>query len=322
MPTELPEDIWEEAGKKWRYRKSLAEKGEAPSEPPEEPFIDNRNDSLEDDTEAEDPEPEVSMVSAETEVEKQELETSMVSVETELEQMKEENIRLSEQVGELINQVEEIETLTQRLDQANTDNTKFREQLKESKEAIKQKTIELEKMESQFTEAEGKVENLNELLKKQEKNAKDREDQLLLQLDSMAEQIGKLRGVIRKRDEELVKLQKDILTKKEQADGALEEADKLRTVGIVQREAVQDTTVLRRRVNDLEVELDQLYRTLEKDPKYRIYLLIRETGTRTLEELSKVLGVGVFETRRRVQELVRAGLLDLQNDKVKISRRK
>jgi chromosome segregation ATPase len=247
--------------------------------------------------------------------------------------MKQENERLSAQISDLLEQVEEInakknsfeneiETLTEQLEQANTDNAKFQEQIGEYKDNIKEKTKQLDKMETELAASKENLDNLNHTLTKQEKTAKEREEQLMVQLESMAEQISKLRGVIRKRDGELVSLQKDILTKEEQAEGAQEEVDKLRTVGIVQREAVQDTTVLRRRVNDLEVELEQLRRALEKDPKYRIYLLVRETGQRTLEELSKVLGVGVFEARRRVQELVRAGLLDLQNDKVKVSRRR
>ena len=145
---------------------------------------------------------------------------------------------------------------------------------------------------------------------------------MVTQLEAMGERLEKQQKVINKRDEELVALQKDILVKKDAAQDAQEEVDQLRTVGIVQREAVQDTTVLRRRVTDLEVELEKLKKALEKDPKYRIYMLVRETGQRTLEELSKILGVGVFEARRRVQELVRAGLLGLKEEKVTLARRK
>jgi chromosome segregation ATPase len=261
------------------------------------------------------------------------VEEPTMSKEEEFEHMKQENERLSAQISDLLEQVEEInakknsfekeiETLTEQLDQANTDNAKFQEEISQHQKTIKAKTKQLDKMETDLAASKENIDNLNHALTKQEKTAKEREEQLMVQLESMSEQIVKLRGVIKKRDDELISLQKDILSKKEQAEGAQEEADKLRTVGIVQREAVQDTTVLRRRVNDLEVELDQLRRALEKDPKYRIYLLVRETGQRTLEELSKVLGVGVFEARRRVQELVRGGLLELQKEKVTISRRK
>lgn len=317
MPIELPEDTPGDTEKKWQFRKPEEDKESQPIPTAKAETFKVADEIVEDESMDETPA----------------VEEPSLSKEEEFEQMKRENERLSAQISDLLEQVEEInakkntfekdiETLTEQLEQANLDNAKFQEQIGEHKNSIKEKAKQLDKMETELTSSKEKLDNLNQTLTKQEKTAKEREDQLMVQLESMADQIGKLRGVIKKRDGELISLQKDILTKKEQAEGAQEEAHKLRTVGIVQREAVQDTTVLRRRVNDLEVELDQLRRALEKDPKYRIYLLVRETGQRTLEELSKVLGVGVFEARRRVQELVRAGLLDLQNDKVTISRRR
>jgi chromosome segregation ATPase len=317
MPTELPEETPGDFDKKWQYRKPGEEKDTRPIPPLEEKTIETVDEPVEDESMDEDPT----------------VEEPTMSKEEEFEHMKQENERLSAQISDLLEQVEEInakknsfekeiETLTEQLDQANTDNAKFQEEISQHQKTIKAKTKQLDKMETDLAASKENIDNLNHALTKQEKTAKEREEQLMVQLESMSEQIVKLRGVIKKRDDELISLQKDILSKKEQAEGAQEEADKLRTVGIVQREAVQDTTVLRRRVNDLEVELDQLRRALEKDPKYRIYLLVRETGQRTLEELSKVLGVGVFEARRRVQELVRGGLLELQKEKVTISRRK
>ncbi|MFX1491632.1 MAG: hypothetical protein ACFFBU_05180, partial [Promethearchaeota archaeon] len=278
--------------------------------------------------------PEVSMAEA---IEEEEIETELQSkisqLNTEIEQTKQKNQELSNQVSELLNQVDEINSkknefenqiasLTEELNQANTDNAQFREKIIQLEDEIKQRTKQIKELDNKLSESENQASTLEKEFKEQEKLSKSREEQLLSQLEAMAEQIGKLRGVVKKRDEELVTLQKDILTKKGIAQDARTEADKLRTVGIVQREAVQDTTVLRRRVNDLEVELDHLKKALEKDPKYRIYLLVRETGQRTLEELSKILGVGVFEARRRVQELVRSGLLELKDDKAKLARRR
>ncbi|MFX1566145.1 MAG: hypothetical protein ACFFCH_09155 [Promethearchaeota archaeon] len=243
------------------------------------------------------------------------------------------------QVADLLQQVEEINTkknalseqvkeLTAQLDQANTDNAERQEQISrlqvqinDLKVSNKEKSKELKELATQLASTEETSAKLEEDLKVAGKTAKDREQHLLDQLEAMAERLGKLREVMKKRDEELVALQKDILVKKDIAQDAQAEASQLRTVGIVQREAVQDTTVLRRRVTDSEVELGQLKKALEKDPKYRIYMLVRETGQRTLEELSKVLGVGVYETRRRVQELVRAGLLELKGETVTVSRR-
>jgi chromosome segregation ATPase len=224
---------------------------------------------------------------------------------------------------------EKNKELAKELMQATTEKTTLQSQvseletqLQQAKEIEKKKTKTISELKTTLSDSETNVSNLDEKLKQLEKTAKEREEHLLTQLEAMGERLEKQQKVIKKRDEELFALQKDILVKKDAAQDAQEEVDQLRTVGIVQREAVQDTTVLRRRVTDLEVELEKLKKALEKDPKYRIYMLVRETGQRTLEELSKILGVGIFEARRRVQELVRAGLLDLKDEKVTLARRK
>ncbi len=263
----------------------------------------------------------------------------ITSLTAEFRKVKHENQEISKQVADLLNQVDETSTkkavlneqvasLTQQLDQANNDNAELQKQITDLETELnkvtiseKDKTKKLKGTKGELSEATQKLLKLEKDHKNLENTSKEREEHLLIQLEAMAEQIGKLREVIKKRDVELVALQKDILVKKDLAQDAQEEASKLRTVEIVQREAVQDTTVLRRRVNDLEVELDHLKKALEKDSKYRIYLLVRETGQRTLEEMSKILGVGIYEARRRVQELVRAGLLELKGETITLSRR-
>jgi chromosome segregation ATPase len=358
MPVDMPEDSSNASKKKWKYRKPGATSDEESVEVPEKIDADSSEELVEEPvaestfevdegSELEPPEEDNEMSSEETEVpvEKPVIEDAIDETEEdtvqspEVEKVKMEDQATSKQIEALRSEVEEINTkknaleeqiatLTEKLDQANTDNAERQEQIAELQselktitESEKEKTKKLKTMQGNLSEAEEKISHLKKEQKTMVKTAKEREEHLLTQLEALAEQVGKLREVIRKRDDELVALQKDILVKKDLAQGAQEEASQLRTVGIVQREAVQDTTVLRRRVNDLEVELEQLKKALEKDPKYRIYMLVRETGQRTLEELSKILGVGVYETRRRVQELVRAGLLESQGEVVKISRR-
>lgn len=356
MPVDIPEDSPNASKKKWRYRKSGMPMDEEEVEVPENTEVDSTEElaeessaestlDVDEDSELEAPEEDAEMSSEETEIfiEEPVIEDAIDETEEdtvqspEVEKMEEQVT--SKQVEALFSQVdeittkknaleEEIATLTEQLDQAKTDNAERQKQIAELQSELetitkseKEKTKKFKKMQEDLSEAEEKISHLKKEQKTTEKTAKEREEHLLTQLEALAEQVSKFREVLRKRDDELVALQKDILVKKDLAQGAQEEASQLRTVGIVQREAVQDTTVLRRRVNDLEVELEHLKKALEKDPKYRIYLLVRETGQRTLEELSKVLGVGVYETRRRVLELVRGGLLELTGEVVKISRR-
>ena len=248
-----------------------------------------------------------------------ELSAQISELNEQIAEIKNEKENLTHEIDKLVKQVKEIDSEKDELTEKNIELT---EELQQAKETAKKKTKKIDELKTTLSDSEKQVSDLDKKLEKQEKTAKEREEHLLTQLEAMGERLEKQQKVIKKRDEELVALQKDILVKKDAAQDAQEEADQLRTVGIVQREAVQDTTVLRRRVTDLEVELEKLKKALEKDPKYRIYMLVRETGQRTLEELSKILGVGVFEARRRVQELVRAGLLDLKEEKVTLARRK
>lgn len=272
---------------------------------------------------------------AETTIKQREHITNLTS---ELARVNREKMELSKKIEDLEAKIEEVSSrnnevsdkldiFTRQLNQANIEKTDLEAQLVHLNDKIqqaiskeKEKTKKLKELKTQFERMEEQLSKREKELDRLETTSIEREEQLLGQLEAMANQIGKLRGVIAKRDEELVALQKDILVKKNAAQDAQEEAKQLRTVGIIQREAVQDTTVLRRRVTDLEIELDHLKKALEKDSKYRIYLLVRETGERTLEELSKILGVGIFEARRRVQELVRTGLLELKEEKVYLAR--
>jgi chromosome segregation ATPase len=360
-PEDPLEDSPDSTEKKWRYRKPSEtppepldelvkepanDSGEESVETPSEDSRLNLNDDLpviapggEEVRETVGDQYEEPSNDIEREIEDAQLPTESASSNLEIERAKPKNQDVSKQVEDLLSQIEEVKskknvlteelaTVTEELAQANTNNAEHQEKITELEaklhqitESEKEKTKKLKKTEEKLSKAEEKTAKLEKDRELLEKTKKEREEHLLTQLEAMAEQIGKLREVIRKRDDELVALQKEILVKKDLAQDAQEEASQLRTVGIVQREAVQDTTVLRRRATDLEIELEHLKKALEKDPKYRIYLLVRETGQRTLEELSKILGVGVFEARRRVQELVRAGLLELKGEAVKLARR-
>jgi chromosome segregation ATPase len=340
MPIEMPEDT-SDPDKKWRFRKYNNEQTE-PEEPVEttlepaesstEPEKLEEPVGLEEPEEPEEPETPVTIEDTEdieeapaeppetVEVEDTaELSAQISDLNEQIAEIKKENKSLTREVDKLVKQVEEIKSKKDELTEKNTELT---EELQKAKETAKKKTKKIDELKTTLSDSEKQVLDLDKKLKQQEKTAKEREEHLLTQLEAMGERLEKQQKVIKKRDEELVTLQKDILVKKDAAHDAQEEVDQLRTVGIVQREAVQDTTVLRRRATDLEVELEKLKKALEKDPKYRIYMLVRETGQRTLEELSKILGVGIFEARRRVQELVRARLLDLKEEKVTLARRK
>jgi chromosome segregation ATPase len=237
--------------------------------------------------------------------------------------------------------LEQVTQLTARLEKANKDRAELQDQVtqltatlektdedrEELREQVASVTEELQREKTQgrtrITKLERTSANLEQQLGIEKKKNKEmaeaaaaRDEHQKIQLEAMAEQVEKLRGVLKQRDEELLRVQRELLAKKDAEAGARQETDRVRPIGAVGQAAVKDTSVLQRRVTDLEIELEQLRVALENDPKFKVYMLVRETGQRTLEELSKVLGVGRLEAQRRVQELVRSGLLLLREDKV------
>jgi chromosome segregation ATPase len=215
---------------------------------------------------------------------------------------------------------EQVTRLTAKLDKTNEDRGELQNQLASVTEELqKEKTQGRAKV----SKLDRTISNLEQQLEAEKTRAKEmgdaaaaRDQNQRTQLEAMGAQIDKLRAVLKQRDEELVRIQGELLAKKDAEAAPREESQRVRPGAFGYEGGVKDTSVLQRRVTDLEIELDQLRVALENDPKFKVYLLVRETGQRTLEELSNVLGVGRLEAQRRVQELVRSGLLLLREEKV------
>lgn len=223
---------------------------------------------------------------------------------------------LQDQVSQLTAQLEKLQSKIKKEEKQGTELTA---QLEKAKVQIQSKNKKTRELRAKKVELEKQLAKEQEQHKRFNETAKAKEEQFQTQIQALFKQVEKFRAVLKERDSEMQQLQEEILAKNEAE--AKTSPRPIRTIVTDQDTVTQDTTVLRRRVNDLEMELQHLKQALEKDPKYRIYLLVRETGQRTLEELSKVLGVGIFEARRRVQELVRGGLLTLKDEKVLLARR-
>ncbi|MFX1564094.1 MAG: hypothetical protein ACFFDP_12390 [Promethearchaeota archaeon] len=232
--------------------------------------------------------------------------------------LREEKDGVTKLTAQVAKEEKQVTKLTAQIERKEKQVEKLTVQLAKAKEQIQSKTKKARELSSIKTELENQLAKEKEQHKQVEENAKAKEEHYQTQIQALFKQIDKLRAVLKERNSEIQQLQEEILAKN---DAEVKVQPKpIQTVATTQDTGIQDTTVLRRRVNDLEMELQHLKQALEKDPKYRIYLLVRETGQRTLEELSKVLGVGIFEARRRVQELVRGGLLKIKDEKVHLAR--
>jgi len=215
---------------------------------------------------------------------------------------------------------EQVTQLTAKLEKTNEDRVELQEQVASVTEELQKEKTQGRAKISKLERASADLQQQLEIGKKKAQEMAEagaaRDEHQKTQLEAMGAQLDKFRAVLRQRDEELVHVQGELLARKDAEASARQETEHLRPAGFGQQGGVRDTSVLQRRVTDLEIELEQLKVALENDPKFKVYLLVRETGQRTLEELSKVLGVGRLEAQRRVQELVRSGLLLLREDKV------
>ena len=64
--------------------------------------------------------------------------------------------------------------------------------------------------------------------------------------------------------------------------------------------------------------MDSMKKILETEPTLRIFVIVDEAGSRTLDQLAKALGQSVANTRRLAMELQRRGLVKVENDIVSI----
>ena len=78
------------------------------------------------------------------------------------------------------------------------------------------------------------------------------------------------------------------------------------------------------KINRLESELNQLVKVSEEwrkmfknEPKFKIYTIISETGSRNINELSKTLGIPSIHVKRILNELEEIGIIKIDGDVIK-----
>lgn len=76
-------------------------------------------------------------------------------------------------------------------------------------------------------------------------------------------------------------------------------------------------------IKKLEEELESIRRReerlkgiLERDPKFRVFLILQESGKRSVSELSKSLGLSMVQLKTIISELKSMGLVELDGEDV------
>ncbi len=199
--------------------------------------------------------------------------------------------------GELVEKDQRIKTLETELDTYKESYNRFQEQvnklrikyhmdgLKEDLEEFDFKELEKE-LSLQLKEKDGIItlneEKISKLLEKEQKYIKQIEELQTQVLDS------------KKGMEEYKELKEDTDKIKEEAEKAIKEK--------------QNALAL----------MESMKKILETEPTLRIFVIVDDAGSRTLDQLAKAIGQSVANTRRLAMELQRRGLVKVENDVVSI----
>ncbi|NVM05017.1 MAG: hypothetical protein HWN67_22030 [Candidatus Helarchaeota archaeon] len=199
--------------------------------------------------------------------------------------------------GELVEKDQRIKTLETELETYKESYNRFQEQvnklrikyhmdgLKEDLEEFDFKELEKE-LSLQLKEKDGIIElNEDKIIK-----LLDKEQKYIKQIEDLQTQVLESKRSM----EEYKELKEDTDKIKQEAEKAKEEME------------------------SAKVLMESMKKILETEPTLRIFVIVDDAGSRTLDQLAKALGQSIANTRRLAMELQRRGLVKVENDLVSI----
>ncbi|MHA1383006.1 MAG: hypothetical protein ACTSR3_04510 [Candidatus Helarchaeota archaeon] len=200
-------------------------------------------------------------------------------------------------------------------------------ELIEKDQQIKSLQTELETYKKSYEDFQGKVNELRKRFhmdKLQEDLAefdfKELEKELSLKLKEKdgiiavnEEKITKLLSQEQKYIEQIENLQSQVLDLKKKLD----EMEEIK----VNVDSIKKAEENAREEKEAAIKLMQnMKKAMESDPTLRIFVIVDDTGTQTLDALSKAIGQSIANTRRMAMELERRGLVKVENEEVSIAK--
>ncbi|MHA1300576.1 MAG: hypothetical protein ACTSO9_14250 [Candidatus Helarchaeota archaeon] len=205
--------------------------------------------------------------------------------------------------------------------------TDLKGELIEKDQQIKSLQTELETYKKSYEDFQGKVNELRKRFhmdKLQEDLAefdfKELEKELSLKLKEKdgiiavnEEKITKLLSQEQKYIEQIENLQSQVLDLKKKLD----EMEEIK----VNVDSIKKAEENAREEKEAAIKLMQnMKKAMESDPTLRIFVIVDDTGTQTLDALSKAIGQSIANTRRMAMELERRGLVKVENEEVSIAK--
>ncbi|MHA1380149.1 MAG: hypothetical protein ACTSRG_17385 [Candidatus Helarchaeota archaeon] len=210
-----------------------------------------------------------------------------------------EKAAVADMKGELIEKAEQIKTLQTELDRYKSSYEEFQEKVGELR-----KRFHMDKLADDLAEFD----------------FKELEKELSLQLKEKDGIIEVNEGKIKKllaQEEKYIKQIEDLQNQILEFKKKMSEMEEIR----VNVEGIQKAEQKAREEKEKALILMQnMKKAMESDPTLRIFVIVDDTGTQSLDALAKAIGQSVANTRRMAMELERRGLVIIENEQVSVAK--
>lgn len=222
---------------------------------------------------------------------------------------------------------EQEELLKQREDLMATSS----EELLRMQSSIKELTDKLQESDStisilkgELSQAQSQAAQQIELMK-----ALDSAEQLTSDYDAKILELSQVQGQLTQQSEQLGQKESEVTTLRSEIEMLKQEkvsaesqvssmVDELASLKGSERDFEAELVEMSNKVDELKARWDTLYKVAEDDPTFKAYFLVADkTQWFPLSHLSSALGIPIVLLKRNLQKFVDAGLLEIEDDKVR-----
>ncbi len=196
--------------------------------------------------------------------------------------------------------------------------------IKELTDLIQERDSVISIMKGELSQAQSQAAQQIELMK-----ALDSAEQLTSDYDAKILELSQVQGQLAQQSEQLSQKESEVTTLKDEIELLNQEkvsaesrvstmVDELASLKGSERDFEAELAEMSNKVVELKARWDTLYRVAEDDPTFKAYFLVADkTQWFQLSHLSSALGIPTVLLKRNLQKFVDAGLLEIEDDKVR-----
>jgi chromosome segregation ATPase len=197
------------------------------------------------------------------------------------------------------------------LDRLNNQVQELSDQLKKKEEEIEEKELKIKELQKMVNEENQANQDLKSKIEEKTRAQDEKNKELDASKNKIQELESKNKELVNKiksldeRDEKRVQE----LQVNERKIGELKDVIDEKETGIKELEA---------KLSHLEESEKRTRKIFEKDPKYKIFFILKDSGSRSFEELSKTLGITMVQLKTYVSDLNSHGLVNIKAEKLEV----